>query len=147
MCLGNLLSIQVFELKQIFAFQSSKNHHSDFDFLKNLFQNTRENNLSNVTKWVNCWKELYRLANAKNVHPLFLYDILCASFSAAMSGYNIFKIEEFKLETENIARAADKFEEILGSNIVTNGKPDKWKLKFQNFDKYYQLYSTGIIKY
>jgi len=96
---------------------------------------------------VECYKELYKQGKAKNVQPICLFEILNAGFDAATQGYLNNKTKYFKTEAENFAKAADNFEKILGSQVVTSGRPDTWKQKHQNFKLWLQKYSTGIINY
>ena len=76
-----------------------------------------------------------------------LFRILVCGFDAAKVGYIINITKQFKIEAENFAKTADKFEAKLGSAIVTRGIPDYWKTKYQNFTDWLSRYSLGIIDY
>ena len=58
-------------------------------------------------------------------------------FKAASEGYFVHRLPEFKCDAENFAKAADKFENILGNEVVTRGQPDFWKEKYLNFEMWF----------
>jgi len=96
---------------------------------------------------VECYKELYKEGKKKKVQSIWLYFILNGGFEAAAYGYVNNRTEEFKTEAENFARTADKFEAILGSEIVTLGIPNFWKEKYQSFVSWQHRHMSGIIDY
>merc|ERR1711874_200283 len=86
---------------------------------------------SKIRREIECYKQIYKQGLAKKVQPICLYDILKDAFAAASHGYQINKADglptdEFKTEAENFAKTAAKFEKILGTNVVTHGRPDFW---------------------
>ena len=54
----------------------------------------------------------------------------------ATQGYLTHKTDEFRMEAENFAKTAAKFEKKLGSQAVNLGHPDFWKQKCENFVEY-----------
>jgi len=101
----------------------------------------------NPKRQVELYKELYVKGKAKKVQTICLYEILDAGFDAASQGYINKETDYFKTEAENFAKAAEKFEKLLGSQVVTQGRPDQWTQKYQNFEKWLQNYVRGDINY
>ena len=67
---------------------------------------------------------------------LFLFKIIERAFDTAHFGYFLHKSADFKREAVSFAKAAEKFENILGIEVVNERIPNKWKLRYQDFEKW-----------
>ena len=74
----------------------------------------------------------------KKIQPFFLFKIIERAFDTAQFGYFLHKTADFKKEAVIFAKAAEKFENILGIEIVNEGIPNKWKIRYQNFENWFQ---------
>jgi len=120
------------------------------DTIEELFEEIENLNSLEPDEWkhwpsrrqIECYKELYRHGKAKKVHPMGLFCILKEGFASAVAGYVHNRTEEFKIEAENFAKTADKFDKFVGSQVVTHGhgRPDFWKQRYQNFEQWVRLY-------
>ena len=56
-------------------------------------------------------------------------------FKAAVGGYSLHKLPEFKCDAKKFAKAIvfQKFEKILGNEVVNRGQPNIWKQRHLNF--------------
>ena len=59
------------------------------------------------------------------------------TFKAAVAGYYLYELSEFKSAAETFAKAAEKFGKLMGKQITASGHPDFWKQIYENFDLWF----------
>jgi len=91
------------------------------------------------------YKQIYKIAKDKNVQLISLFKLLERAFGAATLGYQLHQVADLKNDAEVFAKAAEKFGEKVGKDLVTRGKPDYWKQKYEKLDLClkYQPYGYG----
>ena len=95
---------------------------------------------------VKCYNDIFEIGTNTNAHHLAMRATLEKGFLAAMTGYFLYKLPEFKKDAENFAKAVEKFGDILGNEIVTRGQPDLWKQRYQNFDMWFlQEFEKSVV--
>ena len=95
---------------------------------------------------VKCYNDIFEIGTNTNAHHLAMRATLEKGFLAAMTGYFLYKLPEFKKDAENFAKAVEKFGDILGNEIVTRGQPDLWKQRYQNFDVWFlQEFEKSVV--
>ena len=88
--------------------------------------------LENNRKELDCYKQLYKVGKSQKIQPISLYKILHRGFFTALFGYQLYKTDDLKIDARNFAKAAEKFGNILGNDIVFNGNPKYYKQYYQN---------------
>ena len=66
---------------------------------------------------VKCYNDIFEIGTNTNAHHLAMRATLEKGFLAAMTGYFLYKLPEFKKDAENFAKAVEKFGDILGNEI------------------------------
>jgi len=95
---------------------------------------------------VKCYNDIFEIGTNSNAQDLAMRATLEKGFLAAMTGYFLYKLPEFKKDAENFAKAVEKFGDILGNEIVTRGQPDLWKQRYQNFDMWFlQEFEKSVV--
>ena len=92
---------------------------------------------------VECYKKLlYKFGKEKRCSPVDLYDCAVQGFYTASSQAQLIQMrhvtdqklfKEFKNDSENFAKTAEKFSKIMGNDFVES---EKWRKCHQNFGKY-----------
>ena len=90
--------------------------------------------LETCRKEVKSCKEIYEIGKTLKAEPIALYMTLEKGFKAAVGGYSLHKLPEFKFDAKKFAKAIYKFGKILGKEVVNRGQPDIWKQRYQNFE-------------
>ena len=87
--------------------------------------------LENCKKEIVCYKQLYKVGREQNIQPYFLWIMLDKGFGAATAGYQFYKAADLKIDAMTFAKAAEKFGNILGNDIVTQGNSFSYKQIYQ----------------
>ena len=74
--------------------------------------------LENCKKEIMCYKQLYNVGKDQNIQPYFLFMMLEKGFTAAATGYQLYKATDFEIDAINFEKAAEKFGNILGNDVV-----------------------------
>jgi len=142
-----ILKKDYFVCRCVLCQEDDKNDNSEelINEIENL--DRKDLSLASDKRIVECCKELYRLGKAKNVRPLSLYSILSCGFLRAIGQLVWINDEELKIAAINFAKAADKFDKILGSQMATclNGRANFWREKYENFEVWFQRYRQAVI--
>ena len=85
-------------------------------------------------KEIRCYKQIYKIAKDKNMHPISVFRLLERAFGTASLGYQLYEAEDLKNDGKNFARTAEKFGKILGKMLVNKGVPGIWKLMYEEFE-------------
>ena len=88
--------------------------------------------LENCKKEIVCYKQLYKVGREQNIQPYFLWIMLDKGFGAATAGYQFYKAADLKIDAMTFAKAAEKFGNILGNDIVTRGNSFSYKQRYQD---------------
>ena len=91
--------------------------------------------LENCRKEIMCYKKLYKIGKVQNIQPYFLFMMLNKGFYAAGTGYQLFQATDLKDDAMTFAKAAEKFGNILGNDIVTRGNSFSYKEMYQKIEK------------
>ena len=90
--------------------------------------------LETCRKEVKSCKEIYEIGKNLKASNLAMFMTLEKGFKAAVAGYSLHKLPEFKFDAKKFAKAIYKFGKILGKEVVNRGQPDIWKQRYQNFE-------------
>ena len=68
-----------------------------------------------------------------------MFMTLEKGFKAAVAGYCLHTLPEFKCDAKKFAKAIDKYKfgKTLGKEVVNRGQPDIWKPRYQNFEMWF----------
>ena len=89
--------------------------------------------LETCRREVKSYKEIFEIGEALKAPPIALFMTLEKGFKAAVGGYSLHKLPEFKCDAKKFAKAIDKFGKNLGKEVVNRGQPDIWKQRNRNF--------------
>ena len=90
--------------------------------------------LETCRKEIKCLKETYEIGKTLKTEPIALFMTLEKGFKAAVAGYSLHKVPEFKCDAKKFAKAIYKFGKSLGKEVVNRGQPEIWKQRYQNFE-------------
>ena len=93
--------------------------------------------LETCRKEIKCLKEIYEIGKSLKAPNIAMFMTLEKGFKAAVGGYCLHKLPEFKFDAKNFAKAINKFGKILGKEVVNRGQPDIWKQRYQNFEMWF----------
>ena len=96
---------------------------------------------------IRCYRQIYKLAKDKKLRPISLFRVIERAFATASLGYQMYKAEDLQHDCENFARAAEKFEKILGKVLVNKGITDFWKPFYENFELHMSKQPYGFVYY
>jgi len=99
--------------------------------------------LETCRREVKCCKEIYEIGRNLKAQHVAMLSTLEQGFQAAMVGYSLYKLPQFKCDAENFAKAIDKFGKFVGDEIINRGQPDLWKPRFQNFEMWLLAQEAG----
>ena len=92
---------------------------------------------------IKCCKEIYEIGRTLKAQHVAMLSTLEQGFKAAMVGYFLYKLPQFKCDAENLAKAVDNFGKFVGDEIINRGQPDLWKPRFQNFEMWLLAQEAG----
>jgi hypothetical protein len=87
--------------------------------------------VENCRQEIMCYKELYKVGRDQKIQPYFLFMMLNKGFAAAGTGYQLYKAIDLKNDAMDFAKAAEKFENILGKDVVTRGNTFSYMQMYQ----------------
>jgi len=96
-----------------------------------LFHLARYYSVENCRQEMMCYKKLYNVGKEQKIQPYFLFMMLHKGFAAAGTGYQLYKAIDLKNDAMDFAKAAEKFENILGKDVVTRGNTFSYMQMYQ----------------
>merc|ERR1712079_970989 len=78
---------------------------------------------------ISFYKEIYKNAKDRQMHPMSIYRLVERAFGTAALGYRLHKSEDLKIDAKNFARTAEKMGKVLGKKIQ-----EMWKSLYENFE-------------
>ena len=92
--------------------------------------------LETCRREIKSYKEIFEISETLKVQHIAMFMTLKKGFKAAVAGYSLHKLPEFKCDAKKFAKAITikKFEKILGNEVVNQDQPDIWKQRNRNFE-------------
>ena len=92
--------------------------------------------LETCRREIKSYKEIFEISETLKVQHIAMFMTLKKGFNAAVAGYSLHKLPEFKCDAKKFAKAITikKFEKILGNEVVNQDQPDIWKQRNRNFE-------------